>query len=70
MGIYNLANNELITYAAMALPFEVTNESKRQNTMEFIAVVLGLLLAWRASLHVRPANRVRKINQVKFHRNI
>ena len=49
-GIYNLATNELITYAAMALPFEVTNESKRQNTMEFIAVVLGLLLAWRASL--------------------
>ena len=50
VGIYNLANNELITYAAMALPFEVTNESKRQNTMEFIAGVLGLLLAWRASL--------------------
>ena len=46
VGIYNLADNELITYAAMALPFEVTNEFKRQNTMEFIAVVLGLLLAW------------------------
>ena len=27
VGIYNLADNELITYAAMALPFEVTNES-------------------------------------------
>jgi hypothetical protein len=35
----------------MSLPFEVTNESKRQNTMEFIAVVLGLLLAWRTLLH-------------------
>ena len=51
VGIYNLTNSELITYAVMALPFEVSNESKRQNTMEFIAVVLGLLLAWRASLH-------------------
>jgi hypothetical protein len=51
VGIYNLTNSELITYAAMALPFEVTNESKRQNTMELIAIVLGLLLAWRASLH-------------------
>ena len=51
LGIYNLANDEFITYAAMTLPFEVTNESKGQNTMEFIAVVLGLLLTWRASLH-------------------
>ena len=51
VGIYNLSTSELITYTAMSLPFEVTNESKRQNTMEFIAVVLGLLLAWRASLH-------------------
>ena len=50
VGIYHLPTNELITYAAMTLPFEVTNESKRQNTMEFVAVVLGLLLAWRASL--------------------
>ena len=41
VGIYNLANDEFITYAAMTLPFEVTNESKEQNTMEFIAVVLG-----------------------------
>ena len=51
VGIYSLASCQLITYAAMTLPFDVTNESKRQNTMEFIAVVLGLLLAWRASLH-------------------
>jgi hypothetical protein len=51
VGIYSLASSELITYAAMVLPFDVTNEYKRQNTMEFIAVVLGLLLAWRASLH-------------------
>ena len=27
------------------------SSSSRQNTMEFIAVVLGLLLAWSASLH-------------------
>ena len=51
VGIYNLSTSEIITCTAMSLPFEVTNESKRQNTMEFIAVILGLLLAWRASLH-------------------
>jgi hypothetical protein len=51
VGIYNLSTSDLIKYTAMSLPFEVTNESKRQNTMEFIAVVLGLLLALRASLH-------------------
>ena len=44
-------DSRLITYSALELPFEVTNESKRQNTMEFVAIVFGLLLAWRHQLH-------------------
>jgi hypothetical protein len=51
VGINELSTSELVTYTALASPFVVTNESKRQNTMEFIAVILGLLLSWRASLH-------------------
>ena len=47
VGIYNVLNDTLLTYSALELPFQVTNESKRQNTMEFVAVVFGLLLAWR-----------------------
>ena len=35
---------------ALQLPFTVDNDSSNQNTMEFTAVVLGLLLAWRAKL--------------------
>ena len=50
MRIYNALTNTLLTYAALELPFEVTNESKRQNTMEFVAVIFGLLLAWRLKL--------------------
>ena len=50
VGIYTLPSNELLTYAALQLPFNVTNESKRQNTMEFVAVIFGLLLAWRKKL--------------------
>jgi hypothetical protein len=50
VGLYNFADNSLITFAALTLPFVVTNESKRQNTMEFIAVILGLLLAWKSNL--------------------
>ena len=42
--------NKLITYAALQLPFSVDNDSSNQNTMEFVAVVLGLLLAWRKKL--------------------
>jgi hypothetical protein len=49
-GIYHLPDNQLLTYAALQLPFTVTNESKRQNTMEFVAVIFGLLLAWRSKL--------------------
>ena len=50
VGIYNVLNDTLLTYAALELPFQVTNESKRQNTMEFVAVVFGLLLAWKLHL--------------------
>ena len=48
--IYNVLNDTLLTYAALELPFQVTNESKRQNTMEFVAVIFGLLLAWKLKL--------------------
>jgi hypothetical protein len=51
VGIYKLSTSTLLTYASLELPFIVTNESKQQNTMKFIAVILGLLLAWRTSLH-------------------
>ena len=51
VGIYRLHDSRLLTFAALQLPFQVTNESKRQNTMEFVAVVFGLLLAWRCHLH-------------------
>ena len=50
VGIYHLQDSRLITFAALQLPFHVTNESKRQNTMEFVAVIFGLLLAWRYHL--------------------
>jgi hypothetical protein len=43
-------NNRLVTYTALQLPFNVDNDSSNQNTMEFTAIVLGLLLAWRANL--------------------
>ena len=51
VGINHLPDNQLLNYAALQLPFTVTNESKRQNTMEFVAVIFGLLLAWRSKLH-------------------
>jgi hypothetical protein len=50
VGLYHMADSSLITYTALDIPFNVTNESKRQNTMEFLAVILGLLLAWRSNL--------------------
>ncbi len=50
VGIYNVLDDTLLTYSALELPFQVTNESKRQNTMEFVAVVFGLLIAWRLRL--------------------
>jgi hypothetical protein len=51
IGLYRLSDNDLLTYAALTLPFAITKESRRQNTMEFITVVFGLLLAWELLLH-------------------
>jgi len=45
-----MPNNCLVIYTALQLPFSVDNDSSNQNTMEFTAVVLGLLLAWRTKL--------------------
>jgi len=50
VGIHRASDDTLLTFTSLHLPFDVNNESKRQNTMEFIAVVLGLLLAWRYNL--------------------
>ena len=36
---------DLLAFTAMVLPFPTTTESRMQNTYEFLAVVLGLLLA-------------------------
>jgi hypothetical protein len=49
VGIHKASDDTLLTFTSLHLPFDVNNESKRQNTMEFIAVVLGLLLAWRSN---------------------
>jgi hypothetical protein len=50
VGLYEVMNNRLVLYTALQLPFDVENDSSNQNTMEFIAVILGLLLAWRTQL--------------------
>jgi len=50
VGVNHLQDSRLLTLAALQLPFHVTNESKRQKMMEFVAVVFGLLLAWRYHL--------------------
>lgn len=50
VGLYAVNGNNLITYAALQLPFSVDSDSSNQNTMEFIAVILGLLLAWRKQI--------------------
>jgi hypothetical protein len=50
VGIHRASDDTLLTFTSLHLPFDVNNESKRQNTMDFIAVVLGLLLAWRYNL--------------------
>lgn len=49
VGVYGSESDELLTLAAVDLPFEVNNEAWRQNTMEFIALVFGLLLCWRTA---------------------
>jgi hypothetical protein len=50
VGIYSACSDDLITFAAIDLPFVVNNEARRQNTMEFIAIVFGLLLCWKSKL--------------------
>jgi len=52
VGLYAVNGNELINYAALQLPFSVDSDSSNQNTMEFIAVILGLLLAWHRKLTI------------------
>ena len=47
VGVHCSITDQLLTFAAVDLPFEVNNEAKRQNTMEFLAIVLGLLLCWK-----------------------
>lgn len=47
VGVFQMQSNELLTFGAVDLPFPVNNEARRQNTMEFIAIVFGLLLCWR-----------------------
>jgi hypothetical protein len=47
VGIYTSDSDDLLTFAAVDLPFAVNNEAKRQNTMEFLAIIFGLLLCWR-----------------------
>ena len=48
VGVYTSVTDELLIFAAVDLPFAVNNEAKRQNTMEFLAIVFGLLLCWRS----------------------
>ena len=43
-------DDRLVNFAATDLPFAVNNEARRQNTMEFIAIVFSLLLCWRMGL--------------------
>jgi hypothetical protein len=49
-SLYAVQDNRLFTYAELQLPFSVDSDSSNQNTMEFVAVILGLLLAWRTQL--------------------
>jgi hypothetical protein len=41
---------ELLVYASLALPFTVTKDSSFQNSNEFIAILLGLLLVYFSSV--------------------
>jgi hypothetical protein len=43
-----MSDDSLVTFAAVDLPFSVNDEARRQNTMEFIAIIFGLLLCWRS----------------------
>ena len=50
VGVYATETDSLVTFAAVDLPFDVNNEARRQNTMEFIAIIFGLLLCWRRGI--------------------
>jgi hypothetical protein len=50
VGLYRMTDSSMVAFTAFEIPFAVTNESKRQNTMEFLAVILGLLIAWRCNV--------------------
>jgi len=50
VGVYTADSDTLLVFAAVDLPFVVTNEARRQNTMEFLAIVFGLLLCWRKGM--------------------
>ncbi len=47
--MYTADDDELLVFAAVDLPFAVNNEARRQNTMEFLANIFGLLLCWRTT---------------------
>jgi hypothetical protein len=44
VGVFLMSDDSLVTFAAVDLLFAVNDEARRQNTMEFIAIVFGLLL--------------------------
>ena len=50
VGVHSAIDDELIAFAAIDLPFAVNTEARRQNTMEFTAIVFGLLLCWRLAI--------------------
>lgn len=50
VSVLDGARVRLLAFAALASPFPATEESRLQNTYEFLAVVLGLLLARRCRL--------------------
>ena len=58
VGLYTQPGDhrQLRAFTAHLLPFTFTTDSSKQNTCEFLAVVLGLVLA--ASLHIRHASYV------------
>jgi hypothetical protein len=50
VGVFLMSDDSLVTFAAVDLLFAVNDEARRQNTMEFIAIVFGLLLCWQSQL--------------------
>ena len=49
VGVYTADDDKLLVFAAVDLPFAVNNEARRQNTMEFLVIIFGLLLCWRTA---------------------